>query len=110
MQNRAEFNENLTVITLPKNTDFYHQFAPYQDLDHAALFIDQFEEHLGSETSGFYFPQRVHKEIFNGFSKELLEGVHETFFDNKAMLSRKERLDFIEIVYTLLTLKVIDFS
>lgn len=110
LQFRAEFADAFSVITLPKNTDFYHQFAPYQDLDHAILFMDQFEEHIQSESAGFLFPKRIKDKIFPAFLKELLAKIHEAFFNKKARISRKERLDYIEIVYSFLVLKIVEIE
>ncbi len=110
LQNRAEFTDHLTVVTLTKSSDFYHQFAPYNDLDHAILFMDQFEEHMESESSGFYFPKKLKSKLFPVFIKKLFSKIHEGFFDKKPMLSRKERLNFIEVVYTFITLKIIEIE
>ncbi len=106
MQHQAEFANILDVVTLPKNSDFYHQFAPYAELDHAYLFMDQFLEHMESEASGFYFPKSIRAKLTSEVMKKMVHQVHVTIFDKASYLDRKQRLAFIEIVYALITRKV----
>lgn len=108
--NNAEFANNLTVVTLAKDTDFYNQVADYYNLDNAASFIEQFYEHLLEENTGYQFPHIIKKELFPEFIKPLLTTIHSSFFNNRKTLSFTERLDFIEIAYNLIILKVIEVT
>lgn len=108
MQKNEEFSKALTVVSMTKDSDFYHQSGPYHDLNQADMFIEQLLEHVKSESSGFYFPPKVQKVLFNGFTKELATRIHELFFAGKNVLSRHSRMDFIEIFYLFVQLKIIE--
>lgn len=108
LQKHPDFSPVLTVVTLPKDTEFYHQLAPYHRDNHATTFIKHFKEHLKDPSTGFYFPPAIHKEIFSGFTDQLMEAIHRLFFANKNVLTRENRLDFIEIFEFFLQLKIIE--
>lgn len=108
LQNLAEFHEKLTVITLAKDTDFYHQDAFYYNLNLAEDFINQFKEHLTSKECGFYFPKEIQDKLFPIDS--LLHDIHKKHFSSKNVLSRRERLDFIELAYLLIIDKIATLS
>lgn len=108
LQHRAEFKEALCVVTLAIDTEFFHQLAPYHHVNHASAFIDQFKEHLKGEASGFYFPSSLNREELFTFIDKALPIVHHLFFSDKNVLLREHRLDFIQIVYLLLQLKILD--
>ncbi len=108
MQNEAEFAKVLTVITICKNTDFYNQTGPYQMQADAAAFISSFIDQIASgEASGYFFPPSLNKQEINAFTSEALELIHKLFFSSEATLSRKQRMDFIEIFYQFLFMKLI---
>lgn len=111
LQKDAEFVKSLIVVTLPKNSDFYLQAAGYEELHHSKDFIEQFKEQIASgEQCGFYFPAPIKTKEFAAFIPEAMELVHNLFFSKKNVLSRKERLDFIEIFYQFLIMKLIDMT
>ena len=102
----GEFRDSLRVITLAKNTDFYFQINDYAHLNEADRFCKICAEQLSEGTQyGFYLSdnliQRVHLQ-------KLITFIHEQFFDLKKKLTRKERLDFIELFYFFLVLKIVD--
>ncbi|NGX55575.1 MAG: hypothetical protein KR126chlam2_01211 [Chlamydiae bacterium] len=104
----AEFADTLTVVTLSKDTDFYHQSGLYHELKNADEFIRQFEEHLGDESGGYYFPSDLKEALFPNFIGKMLTKVHKVFFKGKKSLSHRERLDFIELTYRFIELKLIE--
>ena len=109
LQKRAEFADTLTVVTLPKNTDFYWQASTYMHLNEAALFKQQLHEQVVSgEQCGFFFPTSLDKGEILAFSEKAIDAIHRAFFDGKATLLRKNRIDFIEIFYLFLELKCIE--
>lgn len=108
LQNSADFADQLTVVTLSKDTEFYNQFAPYRDNNHANTFIKHFKEHLQDENCGFYFPDPIKKALFPRVVDEIVDSVHRIFFGGKNVLMHSQRLDFIEIVYLFLELKIIE--
>ncbi|PJD94708.1 MAG: hypothetical protein CK425_10720 [Parachlamydia sp.] len=108
LQKHSDFSSVLTVVTLPKDTEFYHQLAPYHHDNHASAFLAHFKEHLQDASTGYYFPEALHEKLFSGFTDQLLETIHRLFFSNKNVLSRESRLDFIEIFHLFLELKILD--
>jgi hypothetical protein len=108
LQKKDEFAKVLTVVSMTKDSDFYHQIGPYEELNHAKLFIDHLLEHISSESSGYFYPPKVKKAVFNGFTNKLAHAIHKLFFGSKNVLTRHSRLDFIELFYTLLQLKIIE--
>lgn len=108
LQKNNDFASYLTVVTLPKNTEFYFQLAPYQAENHAHVFIKNLKDQLKDEASGFYFPEEIKKNLLKGFSEGVIEAIHEVFFSKKNVLLIENRLAFIEIFYLLLELKILE--
>ncbi len=108
LQKKGEFTKSLSVVSMTKDSDFYHQIGPYEELNQADVFIEHLLEHISSENAGYYYPEKVHKALFPGFSKKLAWAIHKIFFSEKNVLTRHARLDFIEIFYTLLQLKIVE--
>lgn len=108
-QDQPEAGKALTVITLTTNTDFYHQLHPYHQINHADLFKEQFKEFLLDDHSGYFFPPAINKQELSTFIERSFEVVHRLFFSSKNVLTRENRLDFIEIFYLLLQLKLIEW-
>ena len=109
LQRKAEFAETLTVVTLAKNTDFYFQTDAYYELSSAELFLENFFQQIESgESCGFYFPPLLQTKEVKEFCKELLRKIHQQFFQAKETLTRKNRLDFIELFYLFFTMKLIE--
>ena len=99
-------SDSFLVVTLPKDTDFYTQSGAYVELNDAHQFKKQLHEQIASaEQCGFYFP-----EGFDAlkFTDRAINAIHSLFFANKETLQHKNRLDFIEIFYLLLTIKMIE--
>jgi hypothetical protein len=108
LQKNPEFENTLTVVTFAKDTEFYHQLAPYFEDNHAHTFIKQFKEHLADESCGFSFPEHLRKAIFPKFIDGVIESIHRVFFGGKNVLLRAQRMDFIEIFYLFLQIKLIE--
>lgn len=109
LQMNAEFNSQLVVMTLPKDTDFYYQNNEYLKLSDAQEFVKVFLEQLTStEDSGFFLPPQLKKTDLTRFSEIALGLIHQLFFDNKNTLTRRNREDFIEIFYQFFLLKCIE--
>ena len=109
VQKVTEFMNTLMVVTLPKNTDFYFQSGTYVEWDDAGEFMKQLKEQLATgEQCGFYFPPEAEAEKLLAFTDKAMKVIHTVFFGGKGMLTHKNRLDFIEIFYLLLTLKLME--
>lgn len=106
--NQAEFSNILTIITLSKDSDFYHQSGPYRELSSGESFLKHFKEHLMDENTGYYFPQKIREILFDGFIDKLFVEIYKTFFKNHDILSLQERQSFIEIAYGFIELKLIE--
>lgn len=109
VQFQPDFIEELCVVSLAMDTDFYSQLTPYHQLVDADTFIEQFKEHVSGEHSGFFFPPVINKIKLNTFIENALLAIRSIFFINKEELTREQRLDFIEIFYLLLILKLIEW-
>jgi hypothetical protein len=110
LQKVPELQDALTVVTLATDTDFYHQLAPYHQVNHAHLFKEQFKELLLDEHAGYFFPSTISREELEQFIDQAFEVIHRIFFSSKNVLVRDNRLDFIEIFYLLLQLKLIEWT
>lgn len=109
LENQAEFNSQLVIVTFPKKTDFYYQADSYLSSDSAKDFMGLIEEQIKSgEECGYYFSPKLDKKEIDAFVKKVIPLIYTHFFGKKDMLERKERLDFIEILYMLLYLKILD--
>lgn len=109
LQRLPEMEKGLRVVTLAMDTDFYHQLAPYHQLHHAELFKEQFKELLLDANAGYYFPQCIRHTELALFIDQTFDAIHRLFFSSKNVLSRESRLDFIEIFYLFLELKLIEW-
>lgn len=110
LQQVEEFKNSLVVVTLSKDTEFYHQLAPYAQTNHADPFMQQFQEHLQDANSGFYFPSKIKEQLFPDFADQAMKKIHQVFFSNRNVLSREHRLDFIEIFYVFLEIKLLEIT
>ena len=107
-QGVRQFSKSLSVVTLSKDTEFYHQAPPYHQDNHAEVFMDHFREHLSDENCGFFFPQTMKKKLFPKFIDGLMRAIHKTFFGEMNVLTVNNRRDFIEIFYLFLQLKILE--
>lgn len=105
----AEYAPACTIVTFAKDTDFYNQTDTFLKIKDTATFKKMLAQQVqDGPACGFYFPKTVQEREIRSFTKEALAFIHQYFFDNKKTLTRKSRLEFIEIYYALLTLKMID--
>ena len=110
LSRNAEYTEAFTVVTLTKDTEFYHQTGIYKTLTSGKLFIETFVMHLQDEGSGYYFPPEIKEQLFPDFAEKLCNQIHKSFFDKHDLLSIEDRQNFIEIAYALLELKIIEIK
>lgn len=105
LQKRVEFAPQFSVLTLPKDTEFYQQSGPYEDQHSATRFMKDFQSQIENpEMGGFYLPQMEKMLSWESF----FASIHRSFFDSKPALTREERHDFIEIAYQWIILKAIE--
>lgn len=106
LSKEGEFTEVLQVITLPMHTDFYHQINDYAEVHKGKDFCDLcINQITGGTDCGFFYPEKlITPKIVEG----LVDFVYTQFFHQKPGLSRKERLDFIQILYFFFILRILD--
>lgn len=110
LQQQPEVGNAIQIVTLAINTDFYHQLAPYHQVNQADIFKQQFKEHLLDENAGYFFPSNINRKEIIAFIDSAFAAIHRVFFSSKNVLVRESRLDFIEIFYLLLQLKLIEWA
>jgi hypothetical protein len=109
VQKRSEYGHTLRVVTFPKSTDFYRQSDSYVEWDDATEFKKSLREQVVSgEECGFFIPSEIDRPELLAFVDKALQTIHALFFGKKERLVHKNRLDFIEIFYLFLTLKLIE--
>lgn len=100
-----EFPNTILIITLAKNSEFYWQERRFRNIRQAIIFKELFKRQLSEADSGFFFSPSFRQDAYFPFDQvidQLLDYTHTMFFDNSETLHHQERLDFIEIFYTLL--------
>lgn len=108
-QINAEFNDYMVYLNLPKNTDFYLQSDIYISNNNAGEFKQVLlEQVISGQECGFSFPVGINPANIKTFAAKVIDIIHEHFFAGNELLSRKQRLDFIEIFYHFFILKMID--
>ncbi|MDR3623912.1 MAG: hypothetical protein P4L16_02095 [Chlamydiales bacterium] len=95
----VQYPGTIIVLTLAKNTAFYHQEEQFTDIDNAQLFKTELLNQTKSTDGGFYFGDLPEELTSDKFFLSHIDYVHTTFFADKALLKRNERLDFIELFY-----------
>ncbi len=110
LQQKPEFSNQLNVVTLAMDGDFYFQQGAYAKENHVAQFLHSFREQLLLDSGGYFFPAGM-KEVLNStFIDQTFAAIHTQFFGGKNVLSHDKRLEFIEIFHLVLELKVIALS
>lgn len=108
---QQEFPQTLVVMTLAKNTPFYHQSGPYQSQDDAALFKETLKAQFYEPDGGFFFCTTLQLHpYFERALELLLDAVHNKFFEERPKLTLEERQDFIEIYYARLQTHCIELT
>lgn len=98
---------NLKILSLPRDSDFYHQNDSYENENQIKSFYESFLEEIQSENKGFYFPEEIKNEVLLLF-EDTFRAIHKIFFNSKNALTKGQRLDFIELFYSITTLKAIN--
>lgn len=111
LNTQAQYRNKFEVATIAKDTSFYHQNEDYLRLQEASDFKKLLKEQIHSaQECGFYFVEDIDPKHLREFVEPCVELIHRHFFVGKETLSRKNRLDFIELFYNFLMLKLIDIK
>jgi hypothetical protein len=105
---KEEFCRALTVVTETKESEFYNQSGPYVELNQVHEFVNHLLEHFRSESSGYCYPEAIKETLFSSFAPKLIEAIWTIFFGKRNVLSRAGRMEFIELFYLFMQLKVIE--
>jgi hypothetical protein len=108
LQMRPEFDSALMVVTLARDSEFYHQCGPHSRDNHANRFIDDFKRELLSSSSGYYFGGLLNKGELEEFAGQCIEAIHCCFFSHRNILLVEHRQAFIDLFHLFLLLKLID--
>ena len=108
LQYKEEYHKNFFVVTLDKNSEFYYQAGKHQDNDNSKDFKKTFLLDFFKKESFFLFPKSINKEKFSKFIEDTLDCIHNTMYASSKKLDKKQRLDFIEIAYLLITIKLLE--
>ncbi|MFA6501964.1 MAG: hypothetical protein WCT85_04155, partial [Parachlamydiales bacterium] len=87
-----------------KYSDFYHQSGVYMNLNNAPEFKNELKKELYKYENSYLFSLKD----LSVFIDDAIDLVHKYFFTKKDVLTRKNRLDFIEIFYNFLILKLVE--
>nr|NGX33532.1 hypothetical protein [Candidatus Anoxychlamydiales bacterium] len=105
LEKRADFKNNIVIVTLDKTSEFYHQSGTYINVNKAEDFIKIFRNEIVSKEGSFTI--KFTDDLYR-FMDKAIEFIHKQFFMSKNVLTRKNRLDFIEIFYNFFVLKLIE--
>jgi len=104
----AEFYKNISVLTLPKETDFYYQIDEYFNLNDSKDFLSVLRDQIKSEKEvGFFYGIKEKRQDFLDKLIDITDFIYKDFFNSSKELSRKQRLDFIETFYHFMSLELI---
>lgn len=107
----ALYSDFLEVCTIAKDTTFYNQTEDYANTKSADDFKSLLKQQLLSgEECGFFYPKNIAIKYIETFVEKCVEMIHLHIFGNKNALSRKNRMDFIEIFYYFFFLKMIELQ
>ncbi len=105
------YPDTLYIATLSQDSDFYNQSKGFAALNNAEKFKEEFMlQMLERPNSGFFFSENLHIQDNVHHLVNILQEVHERMFDGRETLTVRERQDFIEIAYTLMTLRLLQIS
>jgi len=107
---QAEFVTKFHVLTLPVETDFYHQQGIYEHLEDAHAFIAQFVHQLEDNATGFYLPDQIRQDLTGPFIKSVLQKLHYQLFQDAKVLDRQQRLTFVSLAIDLIILQALKSS
>lgn len=100
---QEQYPDVLTVISLSKDSDFYHQINDCEDIKEMKFFKSRLWDQLFSDDdSGSFFPKSLLENRYFDLSSDveaIIEKVHTDIFNSRAQLDVNFRRDFIEIFY-----------
>ena len=103
---KPEIHETLSICTLSRDGDFYHQKGMFEEMSAAEPFMQALIEHMTETSKGIFWPEPLSGTIRTELTT-LIHRIHEAFFNSRETLSKAKRLDFIELVQVLAMARII---
>lgn len=99
-------SEGVIVISLDKenSSEFYFQVGIYEKMFSADEFKKTFKDLLFKPDGNYYWSKKLEMEMWQNKIDDIMQDVHQIYFDNSPYLSQEERQEFIELVYV----KIVD--
>lgn len=111
LHKRAEYAAPFLLVTLPTRGDFYQQAGSYLAANDADQFLGQLAHQIESaEQCGYFFPSVFASRELVAFAQRAARLVHQIFFEGAKTLSRKQRIDLLEIFTHLLVCKLVEWG
>lgn len=88
------------LVTLSKDSSFYHQTDPFARKDNAEFFKKDFIEQMFGNSPHFHWPISWDLPETKEFCRQAVETIHEKYFNSSNVLKIEQRRDFIELAYT----------
>ena len=106
LQREGEFISTLSVFTLSTNLGFVLHKASGGNKE--TICAEMRQVFQNAEKYGLYFPQGLWQKLESSFLKKLSITIMELFFSKKKNCNEQDCLDFVEIFYLFLVLKILD--
>jgi hypothetical protein len=106
-----KYPDTFFIATFAQDTKFYKQSEQYKDMDNAYEFLATFERQMFDDPdSGFFFSNNLKHGDRRLELIQALRDVHSQVFGDRKILTLAERQAFIEISYSLMTLRLLKMS
>jgi hypothetical protein len=107
LQGSNGVNRPVSVFSLCSDGDFYNQEGRYDSQSSAQQFKEDLLEHIVDPDQGTLFPKLPEMKI-DGEARDLIDRLHSTLYSGRNVLSKGQRIEFIDLVYVILMLRVIE--
>jgi hypothetical protein len=100
-------NKTVSVFSLSCDGDFYTQEGAYESISSADRFLEELLDHMTEPSRGVLFPRTPGVKI-DAELKELIDVLHKSIYSGRNVLTKAQRLEFIDLIHALLMLRVIE--
>jgi hypothetical protein len=108
LQRKDEENSTISVFSLCCEGDFYRQEGAYESTSSVERFKEELIEHMTDPKLGVVFPRFFAISKMSSELKDLVEVLHKSLYGGRNVLTQAQRLEFIDLMYILLMLRVIE--
>jgi hypothetical protein len=107
LQRKDDVNKTISVLSLSCDGDFYVQEGEYESMSSAERFKEELLNHMTDQNQGVQFP-RIPGMKIDAELKDLMETLHKALYGGHNVLTKIQRLEFIDLMHVLLMLRVIE--